>query len=237
MGNDTPPAAVVNDPATIKPIETLYHGYRFRSLARPMCPQKRMSARANRTGQRFGRLIVIECLGVASGGHRWWGCVCDCGNKVAVRSRELDAGHTRSCGCLQKENRAKYPGSNRLPYGHASRNGLLYSYKKSAKQRNIEWKLSSKDFFTLTSSPCVYCGSEPNLVHKPNKSVNGEYVYSGVDRLDNTIGYVPGNVVSCCWVCNRAKNEMGLQEFLLWCEVLSKNQAARSARFEHGERG
>jgi hypothetical protein len=31
MGNDTPPAAVVNDPATIKPIETLYHGYRFRS--------------------------------------------------------------------------------------------------------------------------------------------------------------------------------------------------------------
>jgi hypothetical protein len=221
----------------IKPIETRYKGYRFRSLSRPMDPIKRMSARADRAGLRFGRLLVIECLGVAPAGYRWWGCVCDCGNKVAVRSRELDKGHTRSCGCLQAETRARYPGANRLPYGHASRNELLASYKKSARQRDIAWELSSKDFFELTSSPCAYCGSDPNLVRKPNKGVNGEYVYSGVDRIDNTIGYVPGNVVSCCWVCNRAKGELGLQEFLQWCETVARHQAARSARFEHGECG
>jgi len=196
-----------------------------------------MSARADRAGVRFGRLLAVECLGVASDGYRWWGCVCDCGEKVAIRSRELDRGHTRSCGCLQAETRAKYPGLNKLPYGHASRNELLASYKKSAASRGIVWGLSDADFFEITSSNCVYCGSLPDTVRKPNKGVNGEYVYSGIDRLDNSLGYIKGNVAACCWNCNRAKGVLGLDEFLNWCERIGLHTAARSARFEYGENG
>lgn len=32
-----------------------------------------------------------------------WEATCDCGNKIVVRGDSLRAGHTRSCGCLQKE--------------------------------------------------------------------------------------------------------------------------------------
>ncbi len=222
----------------IRAIETVYDGYRFRAKELPQKPKKEMSKKADRTGQRFGRLLAIECLGIAGAGYRWWGCVCDCGATVAVRSRELDRRHTRSCGCLQRENRATYggaAGSNILPYGFASRNELLASYQKSARDREIEWGLSKREFCDIIAEPCVYCGSQASSVRKPNAQVNGEFVYSGIDRIDNSKGYIPGNVVSCCWVCNRAKSTMGLHDFLGWCRTLIAYSAARQARFEHGE--
>ena len=123
-------------------------------------------------------------------------------------------------------------GHNKLPSGHASRNELLSSYIKSAKQREIEWGIEKDEFFTLVSSNCVYCGSPPDLVRKPNAGVNGAFVYSGIDRADNTKGYVSGNVFSCCWICNRAKGSLSVAEFHVWIDRLT---AAKSARFEYGE--
>lgn len=32
-----------------------------------------------------------------------WKCQCDCGNEIIVRPDSLTSGHTKSCGCLQKE--------------------------------------------------------------------------------------------------------------------------------------
>jgi hypothetical protein len=223
----------------IKAIDTIYNGYKFRSKNLPIEPKKKMSSKVDITGQRFGRLLVVECLGIATHGFRWWGCICDCGNKVAVRSRELFHGDTRSCGCLQSESRAHYgglAGHNKLSYGHAARNELFSSYKKSARKRGIAWELSAKQFFDIVSLPCAYCGAPPDSVRKPNKGVNGEFIYSGVDRIDNNLGYIAGNVTPCCWICNRAKGTLSLHEFSKWCERLFHNTKARQARFEHGEK-
>lgn len=53
------------------------------------------------TGQRFGRLIVIERVqGVQP---TTWRCKCDCGNETNVRSTNLKNGNVQSCGCLRKE--------------------------------------------------------------------------------------------------------------------------------------
>ncbi len=220
---------------TIKAIETRYRGYRFRSKAVPIPPRKRMSARADRAGRRMGRLTVRECLGLAGAGHRWWGCECDCGERVAVRSRELDRGHTQSCGCLQREIAATQGGRNKLPPGHASRNELLASYKKSAHERGIDWDLDDEQFFATVALDCAYCGSQPDLERKPNAGVNGGFVYSGIDRIDNAAGYVSVNVVPCCWNCNRAKGTLTLKAFMTWLDRTAAFAAARSARFEHGE--
>jgi hypothetical protein len=190
----------------LKAIDTVYNGYRFRSLNFPVPPRKKMSARSNLAGRRFGRCVAVECLGVTeTGGLRWWGCVCDCGTSFAVRSRELLEGDTRNCGCLQREKAATQGGHNKLPAGHAARNGLLASYKKSAKLRDIEWGQEDETFFTLVSSPCTYCHTPPDSLRKPNKGVNGGFMYSGIDRADNRLGYLAGNVVPCCWNCTQAK--------------------------------
>lgn len=51
------------------------------------------------TGQKFGRLTVIELEG--RGDHcTWWKCLCECGKQLRVRSHLLRAG-SKSCGCLR----------------------------------------------------------------------------------------------------------------------------------------
>lgn len=58
------------------------------------------------TGQRFGRLVVVE-RAPNRGTHVVWRCSCDCGGSHEVRSHSLRnaARPTRSCGCLEQERR------------------------------------------------------------------------------------------------------------------------------------
>jgi len=60
--------------------------------------------RIDLTGQRFGRLVVI---GMASYDERTrvrkWNCRCDCGKTIEVRGGNLRNGHSRSCGCLNRD--------------------------------------------------------------------------------------------------------------------------------------
>ena len=68
-----------------------------------------MSKLIDLTGQRFGRLVVVERAANAGGPGKqaWWTCRCDCGGAHAVRSQELRDGRVRSCGCLRPEWLAK----------------------------------------------------------------------------------------------------------------------------------
>lgn len=57
---------------------------------------KKRKPKENLTGRRFGRLLVIG---------RWhdgvrWACRCECGRYACVRTVNLLAGKSRSCGCL-----------------------------------------------------------------------------------------------------------------------------------------
>jgi len=59
------------------------------------------------TGRRFGRLLVLKVAGKDNQNKRVWECLCDCGNLTIVRGSTLVAGHTRSCGCYNRERRAE----------------------------------------------------------------------------------------------------------------------------------
>ena len=51
------------------------------------------------TGQKFGRLTVLERAENNKWGQPQWLCKCDCGNEVVVKGSNLKSGHTTSCGC------------------------------------------------------------------------------------------------------------------------------------------
>lgn len=76
-----------------------------------------MTAFIDRVGQRYGRLLVTggpEKRHHPSGDFSfYWACKCDCGAVTNVSGRALGGGLTKSCGCLNSENRAK----NRLTHG------------------------------------------------------------------------------------------------------------------------
>ena len=54
------------------------------------------------TGERYGRLVVLNFAGLLSGRTSWL-CKCDCGNEVITSSNSLRRGRTQSCGCIRKE--------------------------------------------------------------------------------------------------------------------------------------
>jgi hypothetical protein len=57
-------------------------------------------------GNRYGRLRVQCVAQHATGDHLKWLCVCDCGNTAVVSGGKLRRGHTKSCGCLQRDKAA-----------------------------------------------------------------------------------------------------------------------------------
>ena len=58
------------------------------------------------TGMKFGRLTVQKSY-YSESGVALLDCVCDCGNNKVIRKYDLLSGHTKSCGCLQKEIQSK----------------------------------------------------------------------------------------------------------------------------------
>lgn len=64
------------------------------------------------TSQTFYRLTVIRRIVDNTKKHAVWLCKCECGNHTIVQSDNLRSGHTKSCGCLNKENIHKHGYTN-----------------------------------------------------------------------------------------------------------------------------
>ena len=103
--------------------------------------------------------------------------------------------------------------------GKAAFNALLYQLKRHANKRGIAWDMTSKQVQHITKLDCAYCGSPP-AQSKNHPHYNGEYVYNGMDRVDNGEGYTLDNVVSCCGVCNRMKGTMAADDFVAHIEKI-----------------
>lgn len=110
-----------------------------------------------------------------------------------------------------------------LPSGTASMRAVITRYKNHARSRDLVFDLTEKECEALFDEPCQYCGIEPsNISSHPNR--NGDFVYNGIDRVDNLQGYTAINVVTCCKQCNYAKRDMDLDEFLDWARRITVNQ-------------
>jgi hypothetical protein len=181
------------------------------------------------TGTVYGRLTVLQFAGMKlSGGKRpqrfaTWELQCECGNIVLKRAALLKNGSTKSCGCLQKENASATGKNNALPLGTAAANELCDKYRSNAKKRKYECTLSDEEMIELFKLTCHYCGDSPSQTFYKEGN-NGEFVYNGIDRIDNKIGYTLENCVSCCGRCNRAKQKDSLEEFEAWIQRICEYQ-------------
>jgi len=66
-----------------------------------------MSLLKDLTGQRFGKLIVLNRADNNKYNQTMWNCICDCGNQTVIRGYSLTTGNTTSCGCKIKETLSK----------------------------------------------------------------------------------------------------------------------------------
>ena len=157
-------------------------------------------------GNRYGMLVVVSRAKNHEGGQARWVCNCDCGNTSVVHGVWLRRGESKSCGCKAW---------TKLPIGEDAFRGLHAMYKYRG------WGLGREKFRELTQMSCHYCGAEPTSV-KVGRGNGGNYIYNGIDRIDNTKGYTARNVVPCCPTCNYGKREMSTDEFLEWVERVSE---------------
>lgn len=164
----------------------------------------------NLVGQRFTRLVVKGLSEKRVFGGVVWDCKCDCGNEVEAAQSNLIKRITKSCGCLTTEKRR-----NRTikPFGESTKNFAYIRYKYGASKRGLEFSLTFEECMAMFSSNCFYCNAEPSNVIKSNYN-NGDFIYNGIDRVDNNLGYVASNVVPCCKQCNNAKWILSKDEFL-----------------------
>ena len=172
-------------------------------------------------GQRFGRLTVIRRNGISKDRYIKWLCQCECGQQLTVKSSSLKSGHTKSCGCLQKE----LVSQRSYKHGHKCRNKPSKTY--------IVW-------YNM-----IQRCNNPDNKHYKNYGGRGIKVYQRwlrfenfledmgeqlkgltLDRIDNNGDYCPEN---CQWSTrteqqrNKRTNRLitinGITKCLIgWCE-------------------
>lgn len=94
---------------------------------------------------------------------------------------------------------------------HSTDKGKLAQYKSDAKKRDYEFSMTFGQFSTLINQECQYCPTNPSR---------------GVDRINNSIGYIISNCAPCCSRCNEMKMDKSLEEFYSHIEKIyhKKNQ-------------
>lgn len=146
-----------------------------------------MGNKIDLTKKRFDRLIAIKEAPKNKHGNTMWECICDCGNKVIIGSSSLLSGHTKSCGCYNKEltiKRNTKHGLRHHPVYMVWKDMISRCYNPTGKcygsygGRGItvcpEWKDTPKQFIVWTET------------HGWQKTLQ-------IDRRDNNRGYSPDN--------------------------------------------
>ena len=77
-----------------------------------------MPPKIDYAGQKFNRMTIIS-YSHSLNGHRYWKCVCDCGNYRTVQIKSVVAGNTKSCGCYNKE-KVQKTGKRNKTHGYST---------------------------------------------------------------------------------------------------------------------
>ena len=143
-----------------------------------------------------GKLVLIDDKKLCSGCKEW--------KDLA----EYSVNHYRNGKPMSKcrECMRVYSEAQRIRNPKSKR---YWDYKTAAKSRGLVFNLSKEEFLTFWQKPCVYC--------------NGEIPTIGLDREDNTGGYLLDNVVSCCIICNKMKMALPYEVFIEHCKKIINN--------------
>jgi hypothetical protein len=86
-------------------------------------------------------------------------------------------------------------------------------YSKNAELKNLKFELQYNEFLEIIEQPCYYC----NIIQDKG--------FNGIDRKDQTIGYINNNCVSSCKMCNYIKGSLSDKVFINRVEhILTNNQ-------------
>lgn len=144
-------------------------------------------------------------------------CACDCGGQKDVLTASLLRGSTGSCGC-DKSRYVKTTGDRNVGFkGHREiRSHFWRGYKQGALDRGLPFEISMEYAWALFEAQrrCCALTGEPIVF---GVSRLNSLTTASIDRIDNLLGYVEGNVQ---WVHKRVnvmRHMNSVPDFINWC--------------------
>ena len=187
------------------------------------------------TGKRFGLLTVLSRGVNKKDKKSTWLCLCDCGNYKVVRSSNLIAGQTKSCGCLCYESRKNAAQKFKSEKSHLYKHGLSKSrinsiYRGIKKRCYNHNEPSYQNYGGRGIRMCEIWKNDFMSFYRWSME-NGYSDTLSIDRIDVNGDYSPNN---CRWVTckencrNRRSNVLltveGVTKTAIeWCEVTGRN--------------
>lgn len=187
------------------------------------------------TGERFGKLVVLNNEPNLKSHSTRWKCKCDCGNIVIVYTSSLKSGATQSCGCLWKKKISK----------HNMYGTRIYCIYDGMKTRcyNKNFK-RYKDYGGRGIKICNEWNDKENgFMNFYNWAINNGYRDDlTIDRINNNGNYEPNN---CRWVDIKTQANNKTNNFFVtfdnethtiseWSKILKINKQTLRSRFSNG---
>jgi hypothetical protein len=166
-------------------------------------------------GKRFGILTGKNIVGRDEYSHNIVECICDCGNIFNVVCHSLTSGNTKSCGCEARKrgkDHQNYRGYEDIQQSYWT------SIIKGANKRSLEMSISINyawELYIYQGKKCAITGT-PIFFPKTRKTANKST--ASLDRIDNTKGYIEGNVQWVHKKINQIKMDLTTEDFFELCK-------------------